>query len=65
MSRRKNREYRAKCQDCGYEQKSKTRSVYRCDFCRSFNVDVDDGCDNYLASVATVRKRSLISKFKV
>jgi Zn finger protein HypA/HybF involved in hydrogenase expression len=48
MSRRRNWEYNVHCQECGHEEKSKTKNVYRCDFCGSLDVDVDDGWDNFL-----------------
>jgi Zn finger protein HypA/HybF involved in hydrogenase expression len=36
----KNWEYNVVCQDCGHEEMSKTRDVYRCRFCGSRDVDV-------------------------
>jgi Zn finger protein HypA/HybF involved in hydrogenase expression len=35
-----NWDYTIICQDCGFEEKSRTHNVYRCRYCGSKDVDV-------------------------
>jgi len=35
-----NWDFTVSCQECGLSEKSRTRNVYRCNFCGSLDVDV-------------------------
>jgi hypothetical protein len=48
MSRHKGWKYTVHCQECGLDSMSATKSVYRCKFCGSLDLDVSDGWDEYL-----------------
>jgi hypothetical protein len=48
MSRHKDWKYTVHCQECGLDSMSTKKSVYRCNFCGSLDIDVDDGWENFL-----------------
>lgn len=48
MSHNHHWDYKVSCQECGHEEMSKRKDVYRCRFCGSKDIDVDDGWDDFL-----------------
>jgi Zn finger protein HypA/HybF involved in hydrogenase expression len=38
------------CQECGHEEKTKSKNVYRCHHCGSLDIDIDDRWDEFLES---------------
>jgi Zn finger protein HypA/HybF involved in hydrogenase expression len=44
----KNWKYKVTCQECGIEEMKTSKDVYRCRFCGSPDIDIDDRWEEFL-----------------